>query len=255
MPRQPRQRSETGIYHVMLRGINRQPIFNEDADYRRFLDCLKLTINLSEATVFAYVLMPNHVHLLLAEGREPISTTIKRLTVRYAGWFNWKNGRVGHLFQDRFRSRAVEDDMYFLTVLQYIHFNPVKAEMTARPADYPWSSRATWGSATSLVDLAQLEKIVSVATVKELEAKHNPSLEASDGLLSNKEAPGRLTDDEARRLMQALTGVQNASAFGSLPPNVQRKVATDLADHGVPILQISRLTGIDRGHIYRWRTS
>ena len=106
MPRQARKESGTGIYHVMLRGINRQDIFEEQE---------------------AYCLMSNHVHLLLRERTESISISLKHLTVSYAAYYNKCYQRVGHLFQDRFKSEPVNDIEYFVTLLRYVHQNPVKA--------------------------------------------------------------------------------------------------------------------------------
>ena len=98
MARRARQRAESGIYHVMLRGVNRDAIFLEDADRERFLRALTLTREASGCRVLAYCLMTNHVHLVLRTGDEPLGAAVKRLCVRYAGWFNHKYGRVGHLF-------------------------------------------------------------------------------------------------------------------------------------------------------------
>ena len=129
MPRQPRRKSESGIYHIMLRGINQQTIFEDDADYRRFLDTLEKYKAVSGYTVFAYCLMSNHVHLLLKVADEDLDMIMKRIGGSYVFWYNWKYSRRGHLFQDRFKSEPVETDPYFLAVLRYIHQNPVKAKI------------------------------------------------------------------------------------------------------------------------------
>jgi putative transposase len=134
MPRQSRQRSETGIYHIMLRGINRQEIFHDDIDRVRFLETLKKYKKKCEMKVYGWCLMNNHIHLLLHEGKENISITIKRIGVSFAWYHNLKYNKIGHLFQDRFRSEKVENDEYFLSVIRYIHQNPLKA-MLIKNAD------------------------------------------------------------------------------------------------------------------------
>jgi REP element-mobilizing transposase RayT len=101
--------AESGVYHVMMRGVNKDAIFLEDEDRVRFLHALTLTKQASGCIVLAYCLMTNHVHLVLQTPDEPISLVMKRLGVRYVGWFNRKYSRVGHLFQDRFASIRVED--------------------------------------------------------------------------------------------------------------------------------------------------
>ena len=110
-----------------MRGINRQNIFEEEDDYERFLDILKACKSKSDCKLYAYCLMGNHFHLLLKVEKEDLEMIIKRLAGSYVYWYNLKYRRCGHLFQDRFISEAVETDPYLLTVIRYIHHNPVKA--------------------------------------------------------------------------------------------------------------------------------
>ena len=150
MARQARELSGTGIYHVMLRGINRQNIFYDDEDYQRFVQVLfQMVFPIDELTgkplpahclFYAYCIMSNHVHLLVRESSESLASVIKRIAVTYAQYFNKKYTRYGHLFQDRFRSEPVNDSAYFFTLLQYIHQNPVAAGLSRNVASYRWSS-------------------------------------------------------------------------------------------------------------------
>lgn len=140
MPRIARRMSDSGIYHVMVRGINGRDIFLEQEDYLRYLDTLEAIKGRSGCLIHGYCLMSNHAHLLLQEGEEDVGQIMKRIGASYVRWFNAKYQRIGHLFQDRFRSEAVEDDAYFLVVLRYIHQNPLKAGITSSLAAYPWSS-------------------------------------------------------------------------------------------------------------------
>ena len=139
MPRQARKTSGTGIYHVMLRGINRQDIFEDDEDYMKFLQSLHQLVECydergyrvpSLCHFYAYCLMPNHVHLLIQEKTVAIGEIVKRITISYAYHFNKKYQRNGHLFQERFRSEPVDDIGYFKTLLCYIHQNPVHAGLS-----------------------------------------------------------------------------------------------------------------------------
>lgn len=140
MPRSARERSESGLYHVMVRGINRDVIFVHPDDKLRYLDILAKVKGRSECRIYAYCLMNNHLHLLLGEGIEGLGETMKRLGSSYAQWFNLKYERVGHLFQDRFLSEPVESDDYLLMAIRYIHQNPVKAGLVKDCGDYVWSS-------------------------------------------------------------------------------------------------------------------
>ena len=102
--------SDSCIYHVMLRGINRQDIFEDEEDFLRFLAVLKECKEISGYELYAYCLMANHIHLLIRTGKEPLDLIFKRLGSRFVYWYNLKYRRTGHLFQDRYRSEPVEDD-------------------------------------------------------------------------------------------------------------------------------------------------
>ncbi len=140
MPRRPREKSETGIYHVMTRGANRQEIFHDDNDRLRYLEVIYKVKSTTPMQVYGWCLMNNHVHLLFKEGSEDISTIMKRIGVSYALYYNKKYETIGHLFQDRFKSEKVESDNYLLAVIRYIHQNPVKAHLVKRAEHWPWSS-------------------------------------------------------------------------------------------------------------------
>jgi REP element-mobilizing transposase RayT len=127
MPRTARKKSSSGIYHIIMRGINRQSIFEDEEDNRKFLQTLRDFKEKSGYNIYAYCLMVNHIHLLIKEGLEPLEQVMRRLCGSYVYWYNRKYGRIGNLFQDRFKSEPIEDDTYFLTVLRYIHQNPIQA--------------------------------------------------------------------------------------------------------------------------------
>ena len=149
MPRQARESSETGIYHVMMRGINHQNIFEEQEDYYQFLNTLDMMAQSYEPDgtpsgrnyiLYAYCLMSNHIHLLIREREDTIVMAIKRIASSYVYYYNHKYSRDGHLFRERFKSEPVNDIAYFITLLRYIHQNPVKAGMVAEVKDYEFSS-------------------------------------------------------------------------------------------------------------------
>ena len=144
MPRASRKKSESGIYHIMLRGINQQVVFEENEDYDRFIDTVKKYKTICGYKLFAYCLMSNHIHIIIKEETESIDQIIKRIAGSYVYWYNSKYYRKGHLFQDRFKSEPVDDDAYFMTVLRYIHQNPVKAKLCSKVEDYPFSSFAEY---------------------------------------------------------------------------------------------------------------
>ena len=140
MPRQRRKLSKTGTYHIMLRGNERKSIFPEEEDYRKFLQILAIKKRDDSFLLYAYCLMSNHLHLLIREKKQNISQIMKRINIAYAYYFNKKYNRVGHVFQDRFKSESVEEESYLLSVIRYIHNNPLNAKMVKDPILYPWSS-------------------------------------------------------------------------------------------------------------------
>jgi REP element-mobilizing transposase RayT len=226
----------------MLRGIDKQLIFEEPADYTQFLKYLSEVKQISGFKLYAYCLMENHLHLLIREGKEPLSQVFKRIGARYVFWFNWKYGRSGQLFQDRFRSEPVESDEYFLTTLKYIYQNPVVAGLFKFPDEYEWCSRRSLGK-NDLIDEAELFAIVPINTIQELE--HD---EVKDNLLEPK--IGRrlaISDEEAFIQMKVLGEIESAADFQSLDRKSQAQVLSGLRNMGVSIRQFSRLSGLSKG--------
>lgn len=144
MARKPRLEYEGALYHVISRGNARQPIFLADADYRRYLTYLGESQQRHGFRLYAYVLMTNHVHLLLETAHEPLSRIMQRLNSRYSLVFNRGHRRVGHVLQGRYQALLCEHDRYLLALTRYLHLNPVRARMVRDPAAYPWSSYHTY---------------------------------------------------------------------------------------------------------------
>lgn len=144
MTRHPRELSNTGIYHIMLRGNERKNIFLDDEDKQHFIEGIEIKQKEMAFFIYAYCLMDNHVHLLIDTKDQEIASIMKGIAVRYATYFNWKYSRVGHVFQDRFKSEPIENDRYLLAAVRYIHNNSVKANIVEKPADYKWSSYADY---------------------------------------------------------------------------------------------------------------
>lgn len=141
MPRKQRFYLPGVPAHVMHRGHNRDPIFFKDADYLEYLKILKKTADKVECKIHAYVLMTNHVHLLLTPAiGESISLLFQSLGRLYVSYINKKYQRSGTLWEGRHKGNIVESESYFISCMRYIELNPVRAKMVQCPADYPWSS-------------------------------------------------------------------------------------------------------------------
>lgn len=126
MANAPRRRSETGVYHVVVRGNGRQVLFYDDADRQAFLAMLARRTSDAGMSIWAWCLMSNHVHMLLEDQLNELSHAMQMLLTGYARYFNDKTGHVGHVFQQRFFSEPIESDRYLMAAVRYVHINPEK---------------------------------------------------------------------------------------------------------------------------------
>jgi putative transposase len=146
MPRSPRLDAPGTLHHVIARGIERCAIFADDTDRSDLLQRLAIVLTASRSACYAWCLMPNHFHLLWRSGQAPLSRCLQRALGGYAGAFNRRHHRSGHLFQNRFKSTVVQDDLYLLELVRYIHLNPLRAHLVADLAaldTYAWTGHAT----------------------------------------------------------------------------------------------------------------
>ena len=170
MPRPPRIDFPDAVYHVTSRGNGRADIFWNDDDRQRFVDQLAHHLQLAAVVLYGYVLMDNHIHLLVRTPRANLSHFMQRLLTAHALYARYRHRRPGHLFQGRFKAKLVEDEVYLLAVTRYIHLNPVKIaacrrmsgrERLERLEAYCWSSYRGYTSA------AQAQEFVNYAVLRE----------------------------------------------------------------------------------------
>jgi len=140
MPRRLRIEFEGAIYHVMARGNARQKIVRDDADRRRLIDGLEHTVVRHGWEVLCYVVMGNHLHLMVKTPRPNLGAGMQSFLSGYAIWAGRRWRRLGHLFQGRYRAEMIEDESYYWTVSRYVHLNPVRAGLVRRPEQWEWSS-------------------------------------------------------------------------------------------------------------------
>ena len=240
MPRAAREKSQSETYHIMLRGINQQQIFEDEEDYQKFIEIVKTYQAISEYKVFAYCLMGNHIHLLMEFGKEPIEQVFKRIGSKYVYWYNVKYQRKGHLFQDRFKSEPVDDDNYFLTVIRYIHQNPVKAGLCKKVEDYKYSSYNEYISGSSFIDTGFVFSVLQ----KDAFIEYNNQSSSANCLDVEEKVIKRVTDEDARKIIKKYSKCENISEFQALPVAKRDKYLRIFKEKGVSIRQISRLTGV-----------
>ncbi|NLW02557.1 MAG: transposase [Clostridiaceae bacterium] len=256
MPREARKKSRSGIYHVLLRGKDMQAIFHDEEDHARFLDTLYSCREKTGIEVYGWCLLFNHAHLLIKEGRESLSGTIKRLAVSYAWHRRSKYKTEGSVFHDRFGSEAVEQGSYLLTLIRFIHQNPVKAGLIDYPGKWKWSSCRPYygfpGYPEGLLDEALILSMFDGDTdlARRLFIQFNE--QASDDWCMDVTRPGRLSDEEAlRAIEQAISGYE-ISQVKHLPVSERNALLRKIkAIEGVSLRQAARIIGVSHVLIHR----
>lgn len=250
--RKPRTKSNNGIYHIILRGINRQSIFEDDEDRLKLMDVLAKYKELIQCRFFAYCLMDNHVHILVQEIQEPISMMIQRVSSSYVIWYNDKHDRCGHLFQERFKSEAVETDSYFLTVLRYIHQNPIKAKIANNIADYKWSSYIEYSDRKKIVDTDYALNIFSdkhdEAVGRFVQFSKEPNGDICLEIQKNKV---NVSDDDLRQLIKQQFSIDAIKISNKMKEQQNEILRVIKAIDGTSIRQIARITGLSSTRIWK----
>lgn len=275
MPRSARVKSATGVYHVIMKGIDGSELFLQNADYRRFIGLMREVKEECGFLLHAFCLMDNHVHFLIEESGGPLCEAFQKLELRYAGWFNFKYGRLGHLFMNRYKSFPVDELRYYRTVLRYICQNPVKAGLCSHVWEYRWSSAgpAGTGEARGLVDF---ERVAALCEVEDVLRYLDEVPAEIPGRLSGH---GKMTDTVLKERVAALmhgggsaalsgdiickegapqgagagdggsggvSGSLRGQAFLALPHAVQTGFVRSVIRDGAGIRQLSRVLGVSR---------
>lgn len=244
----------------MLRGINRQDIFEDDEDYKMFVGILsglnsrpsdELTAPKCACQIFAYCLMPNHVHMLVRERDWHLGVIIKSIASSYVFYFNKKYGRIGHLFQDRFKSEPCDEMSYFFTLFRYIHQNPLKAGLVKSVRDYrysSWSNDYLGCSPIRVCHIRPVLKRVELCRLQELVDTPLP-----DGLacldIENEKV---VADEEVRSMLLQRSGAISITAFQSLDKKFQKEIVAEVMRclKAGP-RQMSRVSGLSYSVIQR----
>ncbi len=236
MPRQLRDLGETGWAHIVIRGINRENLFYDREDYERFSSTLFRFLQETEAEVAAFCLMSNHVHLLLYEKNNAHSQILKKVLVSYAAYYNQKYERVGHVFQDRFRSEPIDDGRHLLNVIRYIYQNPQKAGI-CNAAEYPYTQIDT-------------KSIPSEYLSSPEEWQEFLDISNDDSFLDY-DSRKRYDDSEAMRIIESITGDSNPQRIQGVERTQRDLILRQLKDQGLSVRQIARLTGLNRNMVQR----
>lgn len=242
----PREARKLGKFnHVIIRGIGKQILFEDDYDRRMYLGLLRKYRDETDITILAYCLMDNHVHLLLEDNDYSLPVFMKKLGVSYAAYFNNKYERTGHLFQDRYKSEIVDNDRYLFNVYRYILKNPEKAGIASCKC-YPWNSFHEFGTRNGITDTRFLESIIGDYNAFLLymccENDENQYMEYEHK---------KRDDSHAIETIKTTLNINNIVAIQNMKKSERDFALSVLKKRGLSIRQIERLTGINRGVVMR----
>ena len=256
MPRSARQISNTKVYHIILRGNDKQDIFYDKQDYEKFKNEVIKAKDKYQCELYAYCLMNNHVHLVIYDKESKISKIIQSISIAYSSYFSKKYEKVGHLFQNRFLSKCVENDRYLLNLCNYIHQNPLKAKISTMEK-YTWSSYREYQSGISRI--TDITKIYSFFDNNYEKAK-NKFMEFSEKEIEDKfknkyieyEIMTKLDDIEVKEIIENLFRLNNIRELNIYNSRIKNKMIKEMKKiKGTNVAQLARVTGINRKHIER----
>lgn len=258
LPRIARKYSEVKVYHITIRGIDKQNIFLDEDDKRKFISIIKETKEKYNYEIYAYCLMDNHVHLVIYDKEQKISKIMQSIEISYVFYFNMKYDRIGHLFQDRFFSKKVEDREYLKMVCRYIHQNPLKAGL-GKTEEYKWSSYKEYIGNPKIINSKLLLSIFSedIEDAKQVFIKfHNLNInvdkETEIENMMEYELCERLNDGEIEKYICELLNIRSVREISKYNTETRNKKLSKLkCFKNISISQLSRITGINRKMIER----
>ena len=244
MSRASRSYSQSGVYHVLFRGVNQQSIFEEATDYEKLKDTILKVKEEMNFEIYAYCFMSNHVHIVMKEKSDrEISLIMKRILTKYARWYNLKYGRSGALIANRYKSVPVEIDEYFLNLIRYVHQNPIKAGITKNLMDYRYSSYIEYIEEAEVVDTDLVFKMIGKT---EFEEFHKTIDDMKFRVTDSK----KKTDDELLLKIKKKYGIENPKELATLKKEDRNRILYELKQE-YPVRQLQRMTGVSRGIISR----
>ena len=244
MPRSPRLASESGLYHVTMRGNAKADIFEGDAHRQHFTDLLSRYRDECHYVLLAWCLMDNHVHLVIDANDIDLSAALQKLATAYAVYYNREEDRVGHIFQSPFRSKPIDYEEQLVNTVRYVHQNPERAGICAAK-DYKWSSYEEYAGKPWIVDTSMVMGIVNSA--------HELLNGVADPACVVRTSPRRasLCDADAQAMLAERLGIRSCVAIGSLPKRERNKMIQEASSLGLPVAQMARLFGLGERTVYR----
>lgn len=194
MARKPRIEFDGALYHVISRGNQKQNLFHSQEDYSRYLELLARYKDKYSFFLYAYALMSNHVHLLIETRHVALSKILQGIQQSYTIHFNRKYHTVGHLFQGRYKAILCDKDAYLLSLVKYIHLNPVRAKASVTPEKYPWSSHRIYMRSPADPSLLDAGFVLGIFSQTRAHALRQYKAFMHDGIAVDKEEIYRTVD-------------------------------------------------------------
>lgn len=252
MPRKRREKSPIGLYHIVLRGMNQQVLFESNADFERMISHINKAKNLVPFELHAYCLMSNHVHLLIEAEYEDVPMMVHNIKTTYARKYNIKVSRTGSLFESRYGSKAIYTLRQYRNTVRYIHQNPFKAKIIyiEELHKYKWSSMMAFHNKES-------ELILESTINRVLEQFTNDDFYEFHLYVTEEDAFEyyfqRLSDQDAQNvIMKVLEGrIEHLKDLQKMDIKERNEILIEIKQLGLPANQIARLTGLGRNTIQR----
>ncbi len=258
MPRKARNYSEIKVYHIIIRGVDKQNIFYEDKDKYNFLKIIRNTKEKYNYEIYAYCLMDNHVHMVIYDKENQLSKIMQSIEISYVIYFNSKYERVGHLFQNRFLSKKIENQNYLMQVCRYIHQNPLKSGI-CKTEEYKWSSYDEYVKKDKIINSQMILEFFSenYEEAKKMFIKfHNLNLNLDKKTefknMLDYEIYESLNDSEATKYICDFWKIDDVREILEYNKEIRDKFLADLGEIKlISIRQMSRILRINRKIIER----
>lgn len=241
MSRPPRIISKTGLYHIMFKGL--QSLFEDDSDYQKMTDIISDIKEEKGFKIYAYALAPDYVHLFIHEKESgDIKKIMHKILTRYAGYYNFKYSRSGPLIENRYKSEPIEDEIYYLSLVRYIHQSLADFET------FEWCSYRDYTERDGITDTYEILRRFSYNRESALKSftEYHEETETSDFFISETK---RLTDEQLKRKMRGI--LEREVDIASLPKNERNEALALLRENGFTIGELERITGISRSIVTR----
>ena len=253
MPRMARKISNTRIYHIILRGNDKQDIFFDKQDYVKFINEVVKAKEKYQYDLYAYCLMTNHVHLVIYDKENKISKIMQSISIAYSSYFSKKYEKVGHLFQNRFLSKSIENKKYLLEVVRYIHQNPTKAKI-ANTDKYKWSSYQEYIYTDKIINSKLILSMfgnTKQEAIKNFVFFHRYKEERLNDDIEY-EMIQKLTDNELKEKIEKLLEIEDVRDIRKYNAKIRNEKLKQLKEiRGNTKVQLSRVLGINKKMLER----